>query len=72
MIKFNINVEDVQKGYVLSSPSNMCPAVTVIKVVFPILILSYPTVTVTVPYSTLSQLHVPGGNRHQGSHQPYL
>ena len=53
MIKFNINVEDVQKGYVLSSPSNMCPAVTVIKVVFPILILSYPTVT--VPYSTLSQ-----------------
>jgi peptide chain release factor subunit 3 len=32
LIKFNINVEDVQKGYVLSSASNVCPAVTVIKV----------------------------------------
>ena len=28
LIKFSINVEDVQKGYVLSSPHNVCPAVT--------------------------------------------
>ena len=32
LIKFSINVEDVQKGYVLSSPVNICPAVTQIRV----------------------------------------
>lgn len=32
LIKFSLNVEDIQKGYVLSSPSNICSAVTVIKV----------------------------------------
>lgn len=31
-IKFNLNVEDVQKGYVLSAPTNLCPAVTEFKV----------------------------------------
>lgn len=28
----NLNVEDVQKGYVLCSPQSLCPAVTEIKV----------------------------------------
>lgn len=28
LIKFNINVEDIQKGYVLCHPSNICPSVT--------------------------------------------
>ena len=28
LIKFNINVEDIQKGYVLCNPSNICPSVT--------------------------------------------
>ena len=32
LLKFQINVEDVQKGYVLCPPNNLCPAVTVIKV----------------------------------------
>jgi peptide chain release factor subunit 3 len=32
LIKFSINVEDVQKGYVLSSASNVCPAVVKVKV----------------------------------------
>lgn len=31
-IRFQINVEDVQKGYVLCSPLNVCPAVTEVKV----------------------------------------
>lgn len=32
LIKFNINVEDVQKGYVLCLPNQICPAVAEIKV----------------------------------------
>ena len=32
MIKFQINVEDIQKGYVLCLPNQVCPAVTEIKV----------------------------------------
>jgi peptide chain release factor subunit 3 len=32
MIKFQINVEDIQKGYVLCSPLQVCPAVTEVKV----------------------------------------
>jgi peptide chain release factor subunit 3 len=28
VIKFGINVEDIQKGYILCGPSNVCPAVT--------------------------------------------
>jgi peptide chain release factor subunit 3 len=32
LLRFQINVEDIQKGYVLCSPSSLCPAVTVIKV----------------------------------------
>ena len=31
LIKFNINAEDVQKGYMLCSQVNVCPAVTMIK-----------------------------------------
>lgn len=32
LLKFEINVEDVQKGYVICSPTALCPAVTEIKV----------------------------------------
>lgn len=32
MIKFSLNQEDVQRGYVICQPSNVCPAVTEIKV----------------------------------------
>lgn len=32
MIKLPINVEDIQKGYVLCLPNNVCPAVTEVKV----------------------------------------
>lgn len=32
LLKFQINVEDIQKGYVLCSPQSLCPASTVIKV----------------------------------------
>lgn len=31
LIKFSINAEDIQKGYMLCNQLNMCPAVTVIK-----------------------------------------
>lgn len=32
LVKFQINVEDIQKGYVLCTPLSVCPAVTEIKV----------------------------------------
>ena len=32
LVKFNINVEDIQKGYVLSSPQSPCPAVVEVRV----------------------------------------
>ena len=32
LIKMQINMDDIQKGYVISSPTNVCPIVNVIKV----------------------------------------
>ena len=32
LIKFNINLDDVQKGYVLCHPNNVCPAVVEVRV----------------------------------------
>ena len=32
LLKFQINVEDIQKGYILCSPTSICPSVVLIKV----------------------------------------